>query len=241
MTASKLHDPAARIREVFGTLEGAYGGAVWHWMPDRATPIGVIAGAILVQHTTWTNAERALEALRAACLLDARLLVRAPEREIAALVRVAGTPAVKARRLRAAAAMIEHAGGLDEFLMLPIETMRPLLLATHGIGPETADAIALYAAGRRSFVIDAYTRRVFGRLGLEPNDGSGYDAWQRFFQEALPDCDAEAFQRYHGYIVLHAKALCRTRPACTDCPLLSACPHGQTASTAPAGDDRRCA
>ena len=227
MSASAQRSAAARIRAILRTLERLYGDEVWHWMPDRARPIDVIVGAILVQHTTWTNAQRALDALSAARLLDLRVLASAREGEIGALVRVSGTPTVKARRLRATARTIDRAGGLRAFLALPLEAMRPLLLATHGIGPETADAIALYAAGRRSFVIDAYTRRVFGRLGLEPDGGGGYDAWQRFFEHALPGDNAEAFQRYHGYIVLHAKALCRVAPKCATCPLLSRCPHGQ--------------
>ena len=219
------------IREVLATLEHAYRDKIWHWMPDRARPLEIIIGAILVQHTTWTNAERALDALRVSGALDLRVLATTPEAEIAALVRISGTPSVKARRLRAMAEMIERAGGLDAFLALPLESMGPLLLATHGIGPETADAIALYAGGRRAFVIDAYTQRIFGRLGLEPAPGAGYAAWQRFFEDALPDDDAEAFQRYHGYIVLHAKALCRVKPKCAPCPLLPRCPYGQLLQT----------
>lgn len=35
-----------------------------------------------------------------------------------------------------------------------------------GIGPETADSILLYAGQKPSFVVDAYTRRIFSRLGL---------------------------------------------------------------------------
>lgn len=187
----------------------------------------IIVGAILVQHTTWTNAERALVSLREAGALNTRTLMSLPEAEIAALVRVSGTPSVKARRLLATAETIDRAGGLDAFLALPLEAMRPLLLGTHGIGPETADAIALYAAGHRTFVIDAYTRRIFTRLGLEPAPAAGYGAWQRIFEKALPADDAGAFQRYHGYIVLHAKALCRVKPACAPCPLLERCPHGR--------------
>ncbi len=217
-----------RIREALVALEHAYRDYIWHWMPDRARPIEVIVGAILVQHTTWTNAERALISLRDAGALDVRRLATMPEEEIGALVRRSGTPNVKARRLRATAEMIEQAGGLAAFLALPLEAMRPLLLETHGIGPETADAIALYAGGRRTFVIDTYTRRVFGRLGLEPAPAGGYAARQRFFEDALADDDAEAFQRYHGYIVLHAKARCRVKPACASCPLLPRCPHGRS-------------
>jgi endonuclease-3 related protein len=184
----------------------------------------VIAGAILVQHTTWRTAERALESLRAAGALDVDALASMPEDEIAELVRVAGTPSVKARRLRAMAVVIDGAGGLAAFLALPLEVMRPMLLTTHGVGPETADAIALYAGGRRTFVVDAYTTRLFERLGVAPQRRS-YDAWRAWFEDALPRADASLFQRYHAWIVLHGKALCRARPLCAACPLRVECAY----------------
>jgi endonuclease-3 related protein len=226
-------DHATTVGAVMRTLESAYRDELWHWMPDVARPIDVIVGAVLVQHTTWTNAERALESLRAAGALDTKVLAWMPEDGLASLVRVSGTPTVKARRLRALAETIERAGGSDAFLALPLEALRPLLLETHGIGPETADAIALYAASHRTFIIDAYTRRLFGRLGLGPQTRDGYAAWQRYFEDALLGADAAAFQRYHGYIVLHCKARCRATPACGGCPLHAECPyHRETSSDA---------
>ena len=217
---------AAVVAHTHAALTAAYANEHWHWMPDLVRgPLDVIVGAVLVQHTTWQTAERALESLCDAGALDIDALATWPEERIAALVRVAGTPSVKARRLRALAAMIRGAGGLDAFLALPLEQMRPLLLATHGVGPETADAIALYAAGHRTFVIDAYTRRLFGRLGFGPSAPS-YEAWRRWFDEALPDADAAHFQRYHAWIVLHCKAHCRVAPRCDGCPLRPGCAHG---------------
>ena len=222
-----------RIASVYLTLDSVYGREVWHWMPGVArSPLDIIAGAILVQHTTWRTAERALDALRDAGMLSIDALTSAPESEIAACVRVAGTPAIKARRLRAVATTIRDAGGLDTFLTLPLDVMRPLLLTTHGIGPETADAIALYAAGLRTFVIDAYTRRLFTRLGATPASAS-YEVWRRWFEDALPDANVTLFRRYHAWIVLHCKALCRPAPLCGGCVLLDACAHGREAIATP--------
>jgi endonuclease-3 related protein len=189
----------------------------------------VIAGAILVQHTTWQNAERALEALRESGAFDARVILSLSDDELQQMVRVSGTPSVKARRLRAVAQTIEDAGGIDALLALHDGDLRARLLATHGVGQETAGAIMLYAAGRRTFVIDAYTRRMFARAGLTP-EADTYEAWQRFFEEALPDGDAATFQRYHAYIVLHSKAICRATPRCGACPITDLCETGRDAA-----------
>lgn len=192
-------------------------------MPDYVRgPADVIAGAVLVQHTNWRNAERALENLRDADALDPAAILAMDEEALAVLIRASGTPSIKARRLRALAQTIVDADGLDAFLGLPLERLRPLLLATHGIGPETADAIALYAAGRRTFVIDAYTRRVFRRIGVGPVCDR-YEDWRSCFEAALPDASVEVFQRYHAWIVLHAKAVCRPLPLCGGCPLAAMC------------------
>ncbi len=225
MTAAPTAEPitSTMIAGIFERLGRAYGDEVWHWMPDYVDgPMDVVAGAVLVQHTNWRNAERALESLRAAGALDAPAILAMPEGALAALIRISGTPSIKARRLRAVARTIEDAGGLAAFLALPLEELRPLLLATHGIGAETADGIALYAAGRRVFVIDAYTKRVFRRIGLGPQ-GDGYETWRSYFEEALPRADAAAFQRHHAWTVLHAKARCRARPVCGGCPVRGLC------------------
>jgi endonuclease-3 related protein len=214
------------LLDVYERLDAAYGGERWHWMPEHVdTPLDVIAGAVLVQHTSWLNAERALESLRTDGALRLDALAELPEDRIAALVRVSGTPTVKARRLRAVAGTISERGGLDAFLALPREQMRDALLATHGIGPETADAILLYAAQHPAFVIDAYTQRLFRRLGTGPEVDS-YDAWQQFFERELPR-DLDRYRRYHAWIVLHGKDRCRASPRCTGCPLLDRCAHGR--------------
>jgi endonuclease-3 related protein len=218
------------LREIYARLSEAYGAKTWHWHPDYVRgPMDVIAGAILVQHTTWQSAERALEALRAAGLLEPEALLRADEGVLIPLIRISGTPSIKARRLRAVASTIAGGGGTEAFLRLPDADLRARLLATHGIGPETADAIMLYAAGRAVFEIDAYTRRTFTRIGVTPKHDT-YAAWQALFEDALPDGDATLYQRYHAYIVLHGKAICRAAPRCPECPLVAVCRTGRRLS-----------
>jgi endonuclease-3 related protein len=219
----------SRLLEIYARLDDAYRDATWHWYRDYVRgPMDIVVGAILVQHTTWQNAERALEAMRDAAMLDENAIAAAADETLVSLIRVSGTPTVKVRRLRAIAQTIVDAGGLDALLALPTGELRARLLATHGVGAETADAIALYAAGRRVFVIDAYARRMFGRIGLGP-DGGRYDEWQRYFEDGLADADVPVFQRYHAYIVLHSKAVCRATPLCGECQIFAICPTGRTA------------
>jgi endonuclease-3 related protein len=222
------HPDAAQLREIYRRLQCAYGSDTWHWSPQHVrAPIDVLVGAVLVQHTNWSNAERALEAMREGDVLDTLAILAMPDADLLPLVRVSGTPTIKIRRLRALAATVERNGGLPAFLRLPTPVLRGELLGTYGIGRETADAILLYAAGRRVFEIDAYTKRLFTRIGAGPGAVASYDAWQRYFEDALGrGGDATMFQQYHAYIVLHCKALCRPTPRCDRCPLIDVCSEG---------------
>jgi endonuclease-3 related protein len=159
---------------------------------------------------------------------------RLSEEDLATLIRPSGFYRAKVRKLRAFLDLLyERFGGdLARMLGAPGEELRAALLATHGIGPETADAILLYAAHRPFFVIDAYTRRTFTRLGIRPPHDT-YDAWQRMFADALPR-DAAVYNEYHALIVEHGKDACRTDPRCGDCVLVVLCANAQSAIRASA-------
>ena len=194
------------------------------WWPAQSA-FEVCVGAILVQNTAWTNVEKALRVLRSRGLLSYEALSALSVGKIAPLIRSSGCFNVKARRLKAFLDFLgqEYGGRLDAMEAEEPRVLRAKLLAVPGIGPETADSIALYAAGRGLFVIDAYTRRVFSRLGVVGGD-EPYDVLQRLFMEALP-ADAALYADYHAQIVLLAKDVCTRRPACAACPLESACPR----------------
>jgi endonuclease-3 related protein len=212
------------LLEIYQRLEGACHVDGWHWRADSEW-FEVCAGAILVQHTAWSNVERALARLSAAGVFSLEAVTSLPEEELAELVRPAGMPLQKARRLKAFAALVERHGGAEGLFALPTEQLRAALLGTYGVGRETADAILLHAARRPVFVVDAYTVRLFRRLGPGP-EGSRYDAWQRWFEERLP-VDRELYRRYHAAIVLHCKETCRARPRCVGCCLLDVCANGR--------------
>ena len=211
---------AEKLLEIYGRLYAAYGRQ--HWWPADS-PFEVVVGAILTQSAAWVNVEKAIENLRAAGILSPQGLLKVSPDELARLIYPGGYYNAKARKLKAFVEMLfdRHGGELGALFALPLPQLRQELLATHGIGQETADSIILYAAERPSFVIDAYTRRVFSRLGLAPA-GDNYAFWQALFAEALPP-DAQLFNEYHALIDCHAKTVCRKAPLCSQCCLREVC------------------
>jgi endonuclease-3 related protein len=214
------------VREVYRRLRRRRGPVGW-WPAE--TPFEVCLGAILVQNTAWTNVEKALGVLRGRGELSLASLDPLSAADLAPLIRSAGCFNVKARRVRAFLDFLgrEYGGRVEAMRSDPPAVLRAKLLAVPGIGRETADSIALYAAGHPLFVIDAYTRRVFARLGLIQGD-EPYDALQRLFMDALP-MDPVLFGDFHGQIVELAKDVCRPRPACDTCPLERRCPSAARA------------
>jgi endonuclease-3 related protein len=173
-----------------------------HWWPAR-TAFEVAVGAVLVQNTAWANVEKAIAGLRRRRLLTPAKLHAAPVGLVARVIRPSGTYRVKARRLKALVAWwIRRDGALDD---------------VHGIGPETADSIRLYAFGEPRFVIDAYTRRVLSRHGLA-RANAPYAELQRLFESSLPR-DARLFNEFHALLVAVGKEHCRATPRCESCPL----------------------
>ncbi|RKY05271.1 endonuclease III domain-containing protein [Candidatus Poribacteria bacterium] len=192
------------------------------WWPGE-TPFEVAIGAILTQATAWRNAERAIENLKSASLLSPRGLFEIDERGLAELIRPAGFQNLKARRIKS---FVDHlfgryGGSLERMFSKGAEELREELLSIKGIGRETADAITLYAAGKPTFVIDSYTRRLLSRLGMA-DERAGYEELRRFFMENLPP-DLEIYKEYHALIVRHCKEVCRKRPLCERCHLKQNC------------------
>ena len=191
-----------------------------HWWPGE-TPFEIMVGAVLTQNTAWVNVERAIANLRAADALSAEAIVAAHPKRLAKWLKPSGYFNVKAKRLRAFCRWLIEQGGVAALRRRSTEELRAALLAVHGIGPETADDILLYAFDRPVFVIDAYTRRIFRRLGHI--DGTeDYETLRRLFEDALGP-DVPRYNEYHGLIVRHGKEVCRTVPRCGDCCLAVNC------------------
>jgi len=218
---SRLDLPALHAR-----LYGHFGPQ--HWWPAD-TPFEVVVGAILTQNTAWGNVEKAIANLRDAGALTSPNLAGMALARLEELIRPAGFFRQKASRLQRVAQLLErkHAGDVAALCAGELDAARHRLLALQGVGPETADSILLYAAGRPSFVVDAYTRRLLARLGLVRGD-EPYEAIRRRFMQELP-AQAPLYNEYHALIVAHGKAFCRKRrPLCGECPLAELCPAAAT-------------
>ena len=213
-----------QLQDIYDRLLGRYGPQ--HWWPAE-TPFEIMVGAVLTQATAWSNVEKAIANLgRAGALTPAA--IRALELpELARLVYPSGYYNTKARKLKALCGYLgrAHRDDLEAMSNLSTATLREELLGVFGIGEETADAILLYALGHPVFVIDAYTRRTFRRLGLA--DGlTSYADHQSLFARSLP-VDVRMFGECHALIVRHGRESCKKLPHCGTCPLLEVCPTGR--------------
>jgi endonuclease-3 related protein len=189
-----------------------------HWWPAKQ-PFEVMVGAILTQNTAWGNVEKAIANLKRAKCISARKLKGIPPSRLAALIRPSGYYNIKAKRLKSFLDFFSarYQCNLARMRREPLARLRQGLLATKGIGPETADSILLYALGKPIFVVDAYTRRILSRHGIL--DGKAdYETVQNIFMQKLKP-SVKLFNEYHALLVRLGKDYCKKKPLCNLCPL----------------------
>ena len=218
---------AGTIRKVYDLLLAEYGRQGWWPVTsgkggepeytggprDSRGRFEVAIGAVLTQNTSWKNAAKAVSALSTAGMIDPARLAAATHEEVAALVRSSGYYNQKARRL-----------GILSRYFLELGDGRPdreSLLALDGVGRETADSILLYGYSITFFVVDAYTNRLFSRLGVIRGNES-YDRIRGLFEGSL-ERTPEIYNEYHALVVVQCKQRCLRVPACNECPISTLC------------------
>ncbi len=211
----------SRLRVIFGKMNEHFGPRNW-WPGETAFEICI--GAILTQSVSWRNVAKAINNLKTAGLLDLQTMHQSPAEEIENCIVPTMYYRAKTRKLKA---FVDHIvqnynGHLELMLQKDVQTLRKELLNIYGIGPETADSIILYAAGKPVFVVDAYTKRIFSRLGFFREDIS-YDELQRYFMQTLPP-DTPFFNEFHALIVGVGNRFCSNKkPKCPECPVGELC------------------
>lgn len=199
------------LMEVYKRLFSHYGSQ--NWWPGEGIEIAI--GAVLTQQVSWKNVERALSNLKQHGCMDLERIIELPLEQLENYIKPAIYYKQKARTLKNLAAL----------LINDPEPTRESLLKVPGIGPETADSILLYLYNKPYFVVDAYTKRIFSRLGLDI--GKTYNKIQKFFMQELPR-DTQLYNEYHALIVEHGKTYCKkNKPKCNACPLLDLCKYGK--------------
>ena len=206
-----------RLRKIYTHLYRQLGPQ--RWWPARST-FEMIAGAILTQATNWHNVEKAISRLRRQRALQPQGLLALGRRGLEHAVRPARYFRQKAVRLRMFASwyLARYQGQARRLFAKRWRVVRQELLALHGIGPETADAILLYAGKQPVFVVDAYTQRIFRRHRLI-GSAAGYEDTQRFVMKSLRGGE-RVYNEFHALLVALGKRYCHRRdPDCSRCPL----------------------
>jgi endonuclease-3 related protein len=204
------------ITQVYETLLDYYGNP--HWWPGD-TPYEIMVGAVLTQNCAWHNVEKAIANFGGK--LTPEYVLNADTAELIEIIRPAGSFNQKAAYLKAMTAWFEKYGfDVATVRREPLAKLRPELLATKGVGQETADSILLYAFDQPTFVADAYATRLCERVPIPA--GKGYDKIKAYFEGNLPQ-SVEAYNNFHGLIVVNAKEHCRKKPICGGCPLEDIC------------------
>ncbi|MBU0666696.1 MAG: endonuclease III domain-containing protein [Nanoarchaeota archaeon] len=173
----------------------------------------ICIGAILTQNTSWPNVEKALLNLQKLKAINQKKILKLKIEKLKEAIRPAGYFNQKAKKLKIFAEFYNELKGRTP--------LRDELLTIWGVGPETADSILLYAYNEPFFVIDAYTKRIFTRLGLT-GINSSYAELQNLFHKNLKR-DTKIFNEYHALIVEHAKNKCQNKPFCKSCCLKKIC------------------
>ncbi len=225
------------IQSIFSALSSHFGHQRWWPVTEKGRTypeysggpknekqqLEVVFGAILAQNTSWKNAEKAIAELNKSKLIDAVKIGRIDAKKLALTVKSSGFHNQKAKKLKNFCSFLlkNYSGSLKKLFKNGLWELRKELLSVNGIGPETADSIILYSAKKPVFVVDAYTIRIFGRIGYAEKN---YDGLQKLFMKSLPNSE-RLFNECHALLVELGKSICRKEPLCGKCPVNIHCSY----------------
>lgn len=202
-----------------GKLHPEYSGGP----KNEKQQLEVCFGAILTQNTSWKNVEKAIVELNKNNLFDVKKIIKIDNKRLVEIIKPSGYHNQKAKKLKNFCDFLikNYDGSLKKLFKNNMQKLRKELLSVNGIGPETADSIMLYAAKKPVFVIDAYTKRIMGRLGYKEET---YDGLQQLFMQNLPNSE-RLFNECHALFVELGKSICKKQPLCKKCPVNEDCSY----------------
>jgi endonuclease III related protein len=232
---SATRQSTRRLKRMYERLIAEYGPQQW-W--PAQTAFEVVIGAYLTQNTSWKAVERSILNLAVHESLSLEGIRTLPEEELRQLIRPSGYMVRKAAALKAFMAWLDrdYGSSLEALAAAPPSEVRDQLLELPGVGPETADAILLYALGQPAMVVDEYLRRIVTRHQLLPGKAK-YPEIQTLAIKALegikPQTLAQHYNEFHALAVMVGKNHCGPKPKCEGCPLEKFLPKNSTPAKLP--------
>jgi endonuclease III related protein len=205
-----------KMLNIYNKLLMHFGSQGW-WPGD--SQLEIILGTILTQGTNWKNAEKAIHELKKKKLIDPFKLHDISASKLEKIIRPAGYYKAKAKKIKSFINYLigNYRASIKTMFNRPLSELRNELLSVWGIGNETADSILCYAGNKKSFVVDAYTVRIFNRIGLICTQN--YMDIKKYFEKCLPN-KIETYNEMHALLVALGKNYCKkARPICKSCPL----------------------
>jgi len=207
------------IDMLYKNLFKAYGKQNWWPLSGKMPRFDEVSiGAILTQNTNWNNVEKALKNLLNTGIYSLEDILNTDDELLKKLIKPSGFYNQKAKRLKTFAKAVKN--------IKKENINREFLLSVNGVGKETADTILLYGLDRFVFVVDAYTKRLFFRLGIIESEKIDYDELRKLVEDSIPK-DLEVYKEFHALIVEHCKNFCKKKPICKECFLIDKCYNSQ--------------
>lgn len=222
-------EPAAKLLSVHEVLCRTYGCPIPYF--HDLDPLSELVSSLLSHRTRNRESGAAFRALRShfptwEAVLDA------PCSDVETTIAGVTWPEQKAPRIQEVLRRISERGPLNlDFLAgWKVDEARAWLEELPGVGPKTSAAVLSFSRLRmRALPVDSHHHRVAIRLGLLPPTISVGASHSILAALLPPEWDAQAVYDHHEVLMLHGQRCCfHQSPACSRCPVLSMCPHGQT-------------
>lgn len=205
-----------------------------HHFPGRRDPMSGLVQTLLTHNTTDPNAFEAFDRIKAK-YPDWEAVHRAPHKELAETIRIAGLHNQKAERIQKLLGFVRETFGeysadaLDE---MDFDTAMATFGHLPGVKHKTLAVVLAFDLGVDVFAVDTHVHRLCQRLGFVPDN---YDPVKTFtaMRELVPE--GLAYQ-FHIHLIRHGRSTCKARsPECDRCFVNDLCLYYRTQNVTETG------